>query len=112
VARGLSLVSLILALAVGAWILSSYSGRSAGGHTPAQQIDEAQQAATGVAFRQAQVQLEQHRALDGTYAGASVESSGVALVRADASSYCLEARSGSSTTHMNGPDGAPAPGPC
>lgn len=48
----------------------------------------------------------------GSYAGAEVASSGVTLVRADATSYCIQAAAGTATEHLTGPDGSPTPGPC
>jgi hypothetical protein len=47
-----------------------------------------------------------------TYAGADVASAGVVLMRADATSYCLQAAAGTAIEHLEGPSGAPAPGPC
>ena len=47
---------------------------------------------------------------DGTYAGAAI--AGVTLVRADATSYCVQAPSGATFEHLAGPNGTPAPGPC
>ncbi|HSB40156.1 MAG TPA: hypothetical protein VLD13_13790 [Gaiellaceae bacterium] len=106
-ARGLSLVSLLVALLVGGWLLTAqHSGPSRA--TAARAVGEAQQAADGVAFQQAQAQLEQFHALNGTYAGASLAGFGVRLVRADAGSYCIQ----TSTAHLAGPGGAAAAGPC
>jgi hypothetical protein len=47
-----------------------------------------------------------------TYDGADVASAGVTLVRGDATGYCLEAGAGTTVEHLEGPSGAPAPGPC
>jgi hypothetical protein len=47
-----------------------------------------------------------------SYAGADVASAGVTLVRADATSYCIQAGAGNAVEHLEGPTGAPAPGPC
>ena len=63
-------------------------------------------------FEQAQAQLEQQHALNGTYAGTSLAGFGVTLVRADASTYCIQTGSSGSTTHLAGPGGAAAAGPC
>ena len=44
-----------------------------------------------------------------TYVGATLPAgSGVTLVRAGSTSYCLQ----SGTEHEDGPGGAPQPGPC
>jgi len=65
-----------------------------------------------VTFQQASVALEQSHALNGTYAGVSLGGFGVTLVRADASSYCVQSGSGQSLMHLAGPGGAPAAGAC
>lgn len=105
--RGLSLVSVLLALLVGGWLLTAQQS-SPSRATATQAIDEAQQATDGVAFQQAQAELEQFRSLNGTYAGASLAGFGVTLARADAGSYCIQ----TATAHVAGPGGAAAAGPC
>jgi hypothetical protein len=105
--RGLSLVSVLVALLVGGWLLTAQQS-SPSRSTATQAIDEAQQAADGIAFQQAQAELEQFRSLNGTYAGASLAGFGVTLARADAGSYCIE----TATAHVAGPGGAAAAGPC
>lgn len=106
-ARGLSLLSLLMALLVGGWLLTARQS-SPSQATATQAVDRAQQAAAGIAFQQAQAQLEQFHALNGTYAGASLAGFGVTLARADAGSYCIQ----SATAHLAGPDGTTAAGPC
>ena len=51
---------------------------------------------------------------NGTYAGAALfPGSRVALVRADATSYCLETiGSATATMYETGPNGTPQPGAC
>jgi hypothetical protein len=105
--RGLSLVSVLLALLAGGWLLTAQQS-SPSRTTATQAIDEAQQATDGVAFQQAQAELEQFRSLNGTYAGASLAGFGVTLARADAGSYCIQ----TATAHVAGPGGAAAAGPC
>ena len=105
--RGLSLVSLLVALLVGGWLFTSGQS-SPSGATVTQAVNEAQQAANGIAFQQAQAQLEQFHALNGTYAGASLAGFGVTLARADAGSYCIQTAS----VHLAGPGGTAAAGPC
>lgn len=105
--RGLSLVSVLLALLVGGWLLTAQQS-SPSRTTATQAIDEAQQATDGIAFQQAQAELEQFRSLNGTYAGASLAGFGVTLARADAGSYCIQ----TATAHVAGPGGAAAAGPC
>ena len=105
--RGLSLVSVLVALLVGGWLLTAQQS-SPSRSTATQAIDEAQQAADGIAFQQAQAELEQFRSLNGTYAGASLAGFGVTLARADSGSYCIQ----TATAHVAGPGGAAAAGPC
>jgi hypothetical protein len=105
--RGLSLLSLLVALLVGGWLLTAQQS-SPSRATATQAIDEAQHAADGVVFQQARGQLEQFHALNGTYAGASLGGFGVRLARADAGSYCIE----TATAHLAGPGGGVAAGDC
>jgi Tfp pilus assembly protein PilE len=105
--RGLSLVSLLAALLVGGWLLTAQQSPSAR-RTATQEVDQAQAAAAGVAFQQAETQLEQFHALNGTYAGTSLAGFGVNLVRADAATYCIQ----TAAAHLTGPGGAAANGPC
>ena len=105
--RGLALLFLLVPLVLGGWLLNAEMGGSAsGGQSALQQIDQARQAALDARFQQAVVQLEQFRAAKGTYAGATADGFGV--IRADASSYCLE----TATQHLAGPGGSPQPGRC
>lgn len=106
-ARGISLLSLLAALLVAGWLLTAqHSG--AGKRQATRAVEQAQQEANGVAFEQAQTELEAFHALHGTYAGASLGGFGVTLVRADAGSYCAQ----DATSHLDGPGGTPAAGRC
>jgi Tfp pilus assembly protein PilE len=105
--RGLSLLSLLVALLVGGWLLTAQQS-SPGRATAARAVDEAQQAADGVVFQQAQAQLEQFHALNGSYAGASLGGFGVTISRADSGSYCIE----TATAHLAGPGGSATGGAC
>lgn len=101
------MVSLLVTLAVIGWMLTAQqSGSTRKQETQA--VDQAQAAANGVAFQQAQAQLEQQHALNGTYAGTSLAGFGVTLVRADASTYCIQ----NAGAHLAGPGGVAATGPC
>jgi hypothetical protein len=107
VARALGIVSLLLTLVVIGWMLTAQqSGSSRKQQTQA--VDQAQATANGVAFEQAQAQLEQQHTLNGTYAGTSLAGFGVTLVRADANTYCIQ----NTGAHLAGPGGAAAAGPC
>jgi hypothetical protein len=106
-ARALGTVSLLVTLVAIGWMLTAQqSGSSPKQETQA--VDRAQAAANGVAFAQAQAQLEQQHALNGTYAGTSLAGFGVTLARADASTYCIQ----NAGAHLAGPGGAAAAGPC
>jgi hypothetical protein len=105
--RGLSLLSLLVALLVGGWLLTAQRS-SPNRATATRAVDEAQQAASGIVFQQAQAQLDAFHALNGTYAGASLAGFGVTLARADASSYCMQTAS----SHLAGPGGTASAGPC
>ena len=107
-ARGVPLLSLVLALLVGGLLWSAQAGHSPGGAQANRQIDQAQQAATAVTFQQAASALEDFRTVNGTYAGTSLAGFGVKLARADASSYCIE----TGGSHLVGPGGTVAPGAC
>ena len=64
-------------------------------------------------FTQAGTELEAYRAEHATYAGAVLPPSfGVTLVRADATTYCLQAGVGGSVQHFLGPAGPSVAGPC
>ena len=63
------------------------------------------------AFTGAQASVDAQRIATGSYAGAVVQPP-ITLVRADASSYCLQLTQGAVLQHLTGPDGAPQPGPC
>jgi hypothetical protein len=112
VARGISIVSLLATLLIAGWLLTAQSGHAPTKAKASQAVDEAATAAAGIAFQQAEAQLEQSRSLNGTYAGASLAGFGVTLVRADAASYCLQTGTGTTVTHVVGPGGSTAPGPC
>ena len=106
-ARGISLLSLLMALLAVGWMLTAqHSG--ANDRKTSQEIAQAEQSASGVSFQQAQTELEAHHALDGTYAGAALGGFGVTVARADASSYCIQ----DASSHLDGPGGTAAPGPC
>ncbi len=112
--RGLGLTVLLISLALmGAlWAMNarqngptSQQARSA--ETQAQQVSAA------VNFGQAAIQLDVFHAENATYAGATLPASfGVSLVRADASSYCLQSGQGAAVQHLVGPGGTPAAGAC
>jgi hypothetical protein len=69
------------------------------------------QTTSTAAFVGAQASIAAQYSATGTYAGARVPPP-ARLVRADATSYCVEVTQGTTVAHANGPGGAPQPGPC
>jgi len=64
-------------------------------------------------FTGAATELEAYKSEHATYAGAVLPPAfGVTVVRADASTYCLQAGVGGTVQHFIGPGGTPAAGPC
>ncbi len=113
-ARGLGLVSLLVSLAL-VGLLWAMDARSNGPTSQnAKRIEtQAQQVASSANFLGAATQMEGFRADNGTYAGATLPPSfGVQLVRADATSYCLQYGAGAAVQHYVGPGGTAAAGPC
>jgi Tfp pilus assembly protein PilE len=107
VARGAALLSLLVALVVAGFMLNAQLS-SPSTQEPAHAVTQAQQAADAVTLQQAASALDQSRALNGTYAGASLGGFDVTLARADASSYCIQ----TAAAHLAGPQGSVQPGPC
>jgi Tfp pilus assembly protein PilE len=112
--RGFGLVAVICSLAIVA-VLMALNARQNG--PTAQSVQQAEAKATAAVgslnFTGAATELEAFHAENGTYAGTALPPAfGVTLVRADASTYCLQAGVGGSTQHFTGPGGSPAAGPC
>jgi hypothetical protein len=112
--RAFGLISIVVSLVIVGimWALTmQHSGPTSA--TAKRAESEATSAVNAMNFTAAATQLELYHAENATYAGASVPPSfGVTLVRADASSYCLQAGIGGSAQHFTGPGGAAAAGPC
>jgi hypothetical protein len=112
--RVLGAVVLLLCLAVTGYLFKR-DAETAGPTSQLAQQAESQASAevAAVNFRAAVPMLEAQRAETGTYEGARLSPDfGVALVRADATSYCLESGLAPSAEHLTGPNGTPQPGPC
>ena len=108
--RVVGIPALLIALFIGVY-LSSKDAQSNGPTSQAgqQAITQAQSATAGLNFNQAVPALQAFYDRNHTYAGATLPpGSGVVLVRADATSYCLQ----SGSEHEDGPGGTPQPGPC
>lgn len=106
----LGLLSLVAGLAVMGYLTraqmqdSSFSGDA----SPPAALAAARQVAPLADLQRAVAALEQQHAVSGTYAGTAPTSATVRLVRADATSYCVE----SSGLHVAGPGRGPESGPC
>jgi hypothetical protein len=103
-------ILVIGALAFGGWyMLNSASGRTtkAAGESADALVDGIGRAY----FTGAEASLAAQRSATGSYAGAALQPP-MTLVRADESSYCIQLDRPSGQHHVNGPGGAPAPGPC
>jgi hypothetical protein len=108
--RSLGLVFLLVSLAVGGYLVAQQSKADGPASTAALQAEtQAAAAASATNFDAAAPELQAWYADHGTYAGGTLPPAfGVTIVRADATSYCLQAVGG----HENGPGGSPEPGPC
>ena len=112
--RGFGLVVVICSLAIVAALMALNARENGPTSQSAKQVEARGTAAVGsLNFTQAATELEAYHAENGTYAGAALPPAfGVALVRADGGTYCLQAGLSGSTQHFTGPGGTPAAGPC
>jgi len=112
--RSLSLISMLCALAIGGYLFAQQMRDEGPTSQGAKNLESRASAAASTAnFQAGSTMLQAWFAEHGTYAGAQITPSfGVALVRADATSFCLQSGTGPSAQHETGPGGAPAPGPC
>lgn len=112
--RVLGLPLMLVTLLVGAY-LGVQQLKTNGPTAPAVTQAETQANAfvAGTNFQAAAQTLQAYYAASGTYAGAALSpGSGVVLVRADATSFCLQSGSGTAVMHEAGPGGSPQPGAC
>jgi hypothetical protein len=110
VLRYIGIPSLLITLLVVAY-LTTQDMKSNGPTSPAgqQAIQQAQSATAGLNFNQAVPGLQAYFDQNHTYVGATLPlGSGVTLVSATATSYCLQ----DGNEHELGPGGTPQPGPC
>ena len=101
---------IILSLAIGGFLFVKQSQTVGPTSSVATQAEtEAAAAASGTDFAAAQPVLQTWYADNGTYAGVTLPPVyDITVVRADATSYCLQ----SGAEHEIGPAGQPQPGPC
>ena len=114
-ARTLGLPLMLVTLLIGGYLFmqqSKTSGPTSSVVTQAETQAAAFTAATN--FQGTIAVLQASFAANGTYAGAALPpGSGVVLIRADASSYCLQTAVDAPTVmHETGPNGTVQPGPC
>jgi hypothetical protein len=105
---------LLVSLVVGG-ILYATQLKSSGPTAPAVTQAETQAAAAvaGANFGAADAALQAWFADHATYAGATLDPSyQVAVVRADATSYCIQTAAGRAVEHEVGPGGSALAGPC
>ena len=113
--RTLGLPLLLVSLLIGGYLFTQQA-KTSGPTAPA--VTEAVQQANAVGdsmnFQSALPALQAWYAANGTYAGTELPpGSGVVLVRADATSYCMQTTDQPTTVmHESGPNGTPQPGPC
>jgi len=107
---GLTIGLTIAAVAFGGWrmLLPGTEGGSSGASDSVSSLISTTMRA---AFTGAEASLDAQRMVSGSYAGASVQPP-ITLVRADATSYCLQLDQGAVRQHLIGPGGTPQPGAC
>jgi hypothetical protein len=108
--RTFSIPALLVAAFFGIYLYSQDAKSSGPTSASGQQaITQAQSEVAATNFGQAAAAMQAFYAQSETYAGATLPpGTGVELVRADASSYCLQAGG----EHEDGPGGQPQPGVC
>jgi hypothetical protein len=108
--RVLGIPAVLITLFVGAYL--AMKNLQSNGPTSAsakQEIAQAQSATAGVNFSQAVPGLQAYFDQNRTYVGSTLApGSGVVLVSASATTYCLQ----DGNEHEVGPGGTPQPGPC
>ena len=107
--RVLGIPALLVAVAVGLYLVSQDAKSSAPTPADQQAISQAQSVGAAADFGQVVPGLQAYFDQNHTYVGATLPpGSGVVLAQADATSYCLQ----TGTEHEVGPGGTPQPGPC
>jgi hypothetical protein len=108
--RVIGVPAILITLFIGAYL--SMKNMQSNGPTSAsgqQEIAQAHSAGAGVEFNQVVPGLQAYFDQNNTYVGATLPpGSGVTLVTADSTSYCLQ----SGDEHEVGPGGTPQSGPC
>jgi hypothetical protein len=110
VGRSVGLISFLIAAAVVAFLWAK-SAQETGPTSPAAKRAEQQalQEASSINFQQAVPAMEAWFAENGTYAGVTLPAAfGVAVMRADGTSYCLQGTIAGRVEHLVGPGGSAA----
>jgi hypothetical protein len=112
--RTLGLPLLLVSLVVGGYLFMAQSKSNGPSSAVVTQAEsQAESFTAGTNFQAADQVMQAWYAQNGTYAGATMApGSGVALVRADTSSYCLQTVAGTAVEHETGPGGQAQPGSC
>jgi len=112
--RVFGLVSMVCSLAIVAVLMAVSMGHNGPTSKSTKRAEAQATAAVGsLNFTGAATELEAYKSEHATYAGAVLPPAfGATLVRADASTYCLQAGIGGTVQHFIGPGGTPAAGPC
>ena len=112
--RTFGLVATVCSLAtVGLLMMLSMSHNGPAAKSTKVAEAQATAAVSGLNFTAAATELEAYKSEHATYAGATLPPAfGATVVRADATSYCLQAGIGGGVQHFTGPGGTPAAGPC
>ena len=110
--RAIGVVALLLAVGIGGWLFTAQSGNGGPSSSAATQAEgQATLATASSNFSQVTDALQGAYAQTGTYAGALLPAgSGVTLVRATQTSYCIETNVNGTLVHEYGPGGSPATG--
>jgi len=112
--RVFGLVSMVCSLAIVAVLMAVSMGHNGPTSKSTKRAEAQATAAVGsLNFTGAATELEAYKSEHATYAGAVLPPAfGVTVVRADASTYCLQAGVGGTVQHFIGPGGTPVAGSC
>jgi hypothetical protein len=112
--RAFGLVAMVCSLAiVGVLMMLSMSHNGPTSESTKRAEADATAAVGSLNFTAAATELEAYKSEHATYAGALLPPAfGATVVRADATSYCLQVGIGGTVQHFTGPGGTPAAGPC
>jgi Tfp pilus assembly protein PilV len=110
--RSLGLISLLVSLAICGLLYSSQlQGTGSKPSSPQQNrvVQEANSAAAGMTAMQAERELGAYQAEHGTFVGAAVtDISGVTVLHADPTTFCLQISSNGGLLYDAGPGGTPS----